>query len=69
MKKFLYERQNTAVSKMSNFLKSEFSKTEHAQKTPVEIANEGQRTGAVRIATAFNESTFLLFYMGNHKPC
>ena len=24
----------------------EFSKTEHAQKTPVQIANEGQRTGA-----------------------
>ena len=38
---------NTAVSKMS-----EFSKTEHAQKTPVQIANEGQRTGAVRISTA-----------------
>ena len=31
--------------------KSEFSKTEHAQKTPVPIANEGQRTGAVRIST------------------
>ena len=25
---------------------SEFSKTEHLQKTPVRIANEGQRTGA-----------------------
>ena len=30
-----------------------FSKTEHAQKTPVRIANEGQCTGAVRISTAY----------------
>ena len=29
-----------------------FSKTEHAQKTHVQIANESQRTGAVRISTA-----------------
>ena len=29
----------------------EFSKSEHAQKTPVRIANEGQLTGAVRIST------------------
>ena len=33
------------------FLKSEFSKTEHAQKTLVRIANEGQRMGTVRIST------------------
>ena len=44
-----------AVSKMPICLKSEFSKTEHAQKTPVQIANEGQRTGAIRIATAFSK--------------
>ena len=31
---------------------SEFSKTKHAQKTPVRIANEGQGTSAVRISTA-----------------
>ena len=40
---------------MSNFVKSEFSKTEHAQKTPVRIANEGQCTGAVRISTAMKK--------------
>ena len=33
---------------------SEFSKTEHAQKTPVRIANESQCTGAVRISTINN---------------
>ena len=27
--------------------KSEFTKTGHAQKTPIQIANEGQCTGAV----------------------
>ena len=35
------------------FFKSEFSKTERAQKTLVQITNEGHRTGAVRISTAF----------------
>ena len=38
-----------------NFFKSEFSKTWHAQKTPVQIANEGQRTGALLISTAFSQ--------------
>ena len=47
--------------KMSNF-DSEFSKTEHAQKTPVRIANEGLHTGAVRISTAVNLSNGFLFF-------
>ena len=37
---------------------SEFSKTVHAQKTPIRIANEGQRTGAVRISTALYITVF-----------
>ena len=32
---------------------AEFSETEYAQKTPVRIANEGQRTGAIQISTAY----------------
>ena len=34
----------------------EVSKTGHAQKTRIRIANAGQRTGAVRISTAFQKS-------------
>ena len=40
--------------KMSNFCKSEFSKTKHVQKTPIQIAKKGQCTGAVRISTVYS---------------
>ena len=45
-------RRFTFRCNLSLNFKSEFSKTEHAQKAPVRIANEGQSTGAVRISTA-----------------
>ena len=42
-----------SVRKRQILFKSELNKTEHAQKTPVRIANEDQCTGAVRISTMF----------------
>ena len=46
--------QNTGCDlQCRKMFKSEFRKTEHAQKTPAQITNEGQHTGAVRIPTAF----------------
>ena len=48
--KYQKRAQNTGCDLQCRKM-SKLAKTEHAQKTPVRIANEGQRTGAARIST------------------
>ena len=47
---------------MSNF-KSEFSKTEHTQKTPIPIANQGQHTGAIQISTTIIKTILYVIFV------
>ena len=54
--------ENTGCDLQSRKM-SEFSKTEHARKTPEGTANEGQRTGAVRISKAKIQTNFLYGFL------